>query len=80
MQEDLTIRNLAKKIINDFKYSVKDKTDLLLELNAIQWSNTGTDSTKAEKQKVKSDCKYIFKQIQTIDKELGDELLWDLKS
>ena len=71
MSEENTIRNLADKIISDYNLTVKEKTDNLLKLNAIQNSNLGIDSLKAEKVKVKSDSKYIFKQIQTIDNKLG---------
>mgnify|MGYP001488631274 FL=1 len=71
MSEENTIRNLADKIISDYNLTVKEKTDNLLKLNAIQNSNLGIDSLKAEKVKVKSDSKYIFKQIQTIDSKLG---------
>tara|TARA_R100001163_G_C5067318_1_gene206338 strand:- start:1137 stop:1379 length:243 start_codon:yes stop_codon:yes gene_type:complete len=71
MSEENTIRNLADKIISDYNLTVKEKTDNLLKLNAIQNSNLGIDSLKAEKVKVKADSKYIFKQIQTIDNKLG---------
>ncbi len=71
MSEENTIRNLADKIISDYNLTVKEKTDNLLKLNAIQNSNLGIDSLKVEKIKVKSDSKYIFKQIQTIDNKLG---------
>jgi ribonuclease HI len=71
MSEENTIRNLADKIISDYNLTVKEKTDNLLKLNTIQHSNLGIDSLKAEKAKVKSDSKYIFKQIQTIDNKLG---------
>tara|TARA_B100001559_G_scaffold302606_1_gene290503 strand:- start:356 stop:598 length:243 start_codon:yes stop_codon:yes gene_type:complete len=71
MSEENTIRNLADKIISDYNLTVKEKTDNLLKLNAIQNSNLGIDSLKVEKVKVKADSKYIFKQIQTIDNKLG---------
>ena len=71
MSEENSIRNLADKIISDYNLTVKEKTDNLLKLNAIQNSNLGIDSLKVEKIKVKSDSKYIFKQIQTIDNKLG---------
>lgn len=65
------VRDLADKIISDYNLTVKERTDNLLKLNAIQNSNLGIDSLKVEKVKVKSDSKYIFKQIQTIDNKLG---------
>ena len=77
-QEEKTIRDLAEKIAKDFNLSVKSRTDLLLELDAIQYTNLGIDSLKAEKAKVKSDSKYIYKQIKGIDEVIGKELLHHL--
>jgi hypothetical protein len=51
MEEDLTIRKLANKIATDFALSVKERTDMILELDAIQYTNLGIDSTKSEKKK-----------------------------
>ena len=67
MSEDLTIRKLAEKIAKDFQLSVKERTDTILELDAIQYTNLGVDSTKAEKNKVKSDSKHLYKQIKGIN-------------
>ena len=64
MSEDLTIRNLAEKIAKDFQLSVKDRTDSILELDAISYTNLGIDSTKSEKNKVKSDSKHLYKLIK----------------
>lgn len=75
MTEDLTIRNLAEKIAKDFALSIKERTDYLLELDANQYTNLGTDSTKTEKNKVKSDSKYIYKQIKGIDEPTGKLLI-----
>jgi|TARA_E500000318_G_C3492803_1_gene185117 hypothetical protein len=75
MNEDLTIRNLAQKIAKDFALSIKERTDLLLELDANQYTNLGIDSTKTEKTKVKSDSKFLYKQIKGIDERTGKMLL-----
>jgi len=75
MSEEMTIRNLALKIAEDFQLTVKERTDNLLQLDAIQYTNLGTDSLKSEKVKVKSDSKYIYKQIKTIDPALGESLI-----
>ena len=42
----------------------------------------GTDSTKAEKEEVKRKSIDIYRTIKTLDKKLGDELLYseDLKT
>ncbi len=75
MSEDLTIRKLAEKIAKDFQLSVKERTDTILELDAIQYTNLGVDSTKAEKNKVKSDSKHLYKQIKGINETDGKLLL-----
>jgi len=75
MSEDLTIRKLAEKIAKDFALSIKQRTDYLLELDANQYTNIGIDSTKTEKNKVKSDSKYIYKQIKGIDEPTGKLLI-----
>ena len=49
--EDTTIRQLAEKIAKDFAISVKERTDLLLQLDANQYTNLGTDSLVSEKKK-----------------------------
>jgi hypothetical protein len=75
MEEDLTIRKLAEKIAADFALSVRERTDRILELDAIQYQNLGIDSTKAEKTKVKSDSKYLYKQIKGFNDHDGKLLL-----
>jgi uncharacterized lipoprotein YehR (DUF1307 family) len=80
MEEDLTIRKLANKIATDFALSVKERTDMILELDAIQYTNLGIDSTKAEKKKVKSDSKHIYRQIKGFNEHDGNLLLNHLDS
>lgn len=75
MSENIVIQNLTNKIINDFKLTVKEKTDNLLQLDAIQYTNLGIDSTKVEKNKVKKNSKYIYKQIESINKPFGKLLI-----
>jgi len=69
------IRRLADKIINDFNLTVKDRSDELLKLDAIQYTNLGADSTKSEKKEVKANSKYIYKKIGEIDAESGKILI-----
>ena len=71
----MTIRKLAEKIALDFQLTIKDRTDAILELDATQYSNLGTDSTKTEKKKVKNDSKYLYKLIKTFNTEDGNLLL-----
>jgi hypothetical protein len=75
MSEDITIKQLAEKIAKDFALSIKERTDLLLELDANQYTNLGIDSLISEKKKVKSDSKYIYKQIKGIDESTGKLLI-----
>jgi hypothetical protein len=69
------IRRLADKIINDFNLTVKDRSDELLKLDAIQYTNLGLDSSKTEKKEVKANSKYIYKKIEEIDPESGKHLI-----
>lgn len=78
--EDLTIRKLAEKIVKDFQLSVKDRTDAILEMDAISYTNLGIDSTKTEKNKVKSDSKYLYKLIKGFNETDGKLLLNHLDS
>ena len=71
----MTIRNLALKIAADYQRTVNDRTNDLLQLDAIQYTNLGIDSLKSEKKKVKSDSKFIYKQIKSIDTTLGEALI-----
>ena len=75
MTEDLTIRKLAEKIAKDFQLSVKERTDSILELDAIQYQNLGIDSTKTEKKKVKSDSKYLYRLVRGFNESDGNLLL-----
>ena len=78
--EDLTIRKLAEKIAKDFQLSVKDRTDAILEIDAISYTNLGIDSSKTEKNKVKSDSKYLYKLIKGFNETDGKLLLNHLDS
>ncbi|OUX82256.1 MAG: hypothetical protein CBC03_17405 [Pseudoalteromonas sp. TMED43] len=78
MSEEQTIRKLAEKIAKDFQLSVKQKTDSILEIDQIQYQNLGVDSKNFERKKVKSDSKYLYKLIQSFNKEDGNLLLKSL--
>ena len=75
MNEDMTIRKLAEKIAIDFQLSVKERTDAILQLDAIQYTNLGIDSTKTEKNKVKSDSKHLYILIKIFNVTDGNLLL-----
>jgi len=76
--EDTTIRKLAETIIKDFKLTVRDRVDSVLELDAISYQNLGIDSSKLEKNKVKADSKYLYKLISSIDSTTGKQLIYTL--
>jgi hypothetical protein len=66
----------------EFKtWTNKDKIDKLLEIDCSLYAHLGTDSTRAEKDEVKRRSIEIYRIIKTLDKQLGDELLYseDLK-
>ena len=56
------VRLLADKIIKDFTLTVKDRTDELLKLDAIQYTNLGLESSKEERKGVKANSKYIYRK------------------
>ena len=74
----MRIRKLAENIIKDFNISIKDRVDAVLELDAISYQNLGTDSTKTEKNKVKSDSKYLYRLIKGIDEQTGKLLIKEI--
>ena len=80
MPEDLTIRKLAEKIATDFALSIKERTDMILELDPIQYTNFGIDWIIGEKKKVKSDSKYLYRQIKGFNEVDGKLLLNHLDS
>ena len=75
MSEEMAIRKLGEKIIKDFELTIRDRVDAVLELDAIQYTNLGVDSTKAEKRQVKSDSKYLYRLIKGIDEQTGSLLI-----
>ena len=56
----------VQKIKNYKTWSLKKKVDALLEIDAIQYTNLGIDSTSAEKKKVKTISRKIYKAISAI--------------
>lgn len=72
---NINIRELSENIAKDFELSVKERTDKILELDANQYTNLGVESTKAERNKVKADSKFIYKQIKGFNEIDGNLLL-----
>tara|TARA_R100001443_G_scaffold113436_1_gene128091 strand:+ start:9403 stop:9642 length:240 start_codon:yes stop_codon:yes gene_type:complete len=56
----------------------KQKIDQLLHIDCNLYANLGTDSTKDEKDEVKRKSLIIYRLIKTLDRKLGDELLYSM--
>lgn len=69
------IRKTADKIAGYKTVTAREKVDRLLHLNAIQYTNLGIDSSKAERKAAESNSRYIYRKIKGIDKGLGSMLL-----
>ena len=65
----------VEKIYNCKVLSDKEKVDQLLEMDSIQYTNCGTDSTDTEKAIVKENSLLIYNVIKKIDLRLGNTLL-----
>ena len=52
------------RIAEAYQKTVKERIDLLLEMDATQYTNLGSDSTKNEKVEVKKNSKVIYKAIK----------------
>ena len=76
MKED--IKEKAEEYARDFALSIQERTDKLLKLDCTEYTNLGSDSTKAEKLEVKRNSKFIYKQIKGIDETSGNLLLKSL--
>ena len=70
-----------EKFIEFKTWTDKQKIDKLLEIDCSLYAHLGTDSTRSEKDEVKRRSLEIYRTIKTLDKKLGDELLYseDLK-
>ena len=71
----MTIKEQALKIAQDFNISIKERVDMLLEIDANMYTNLGSDSPKTEKEEVKKNSKAIYRMIKGIDEQSGNLLL-----
>ena len=62
----MDIEDRIRKIQNYKTWSLKKKVDALLEIDAIQYTNLGIDSSKTEKKQVKTISRKIYKAISSI--------------
>lgn len=65
---------IVDKILN-YTYSKRKKIDKLLELDANQYCNSGTDSTISHKQQIRKNSRYIYRAIQKLNYEMGKKFL-----
>tara|TARA_A100001201_G_scaffold35987_1_gene37981 strand:- start:1018 stop:1272 length:255 start_codon:yes stop_codon:yes gene_type:complete len=72
---DMNIREQVDKILNYKTVSNEEKIDRLLFINADQYCNLGTESSKTDRQKAEINSRYIYRAIKTIDLYLGSFLL-----
>ena len=63
------------KIKNYKTVSSKDKVDKLLFIDATQYTNLGTESTKTERHTAEVNSRYIYRAIKQLDKRTGELLL-----
>jgi hypothetical protein len=69
------MREEILRIAEDYNKSVIQRVNELLEIDAIMYTNLGSDSTKAEKQEVKKNSRIIYRAIKDLDLETGKLLL-----
>jgi len=74
--------NDIDKILEFKTWDTKQKVDELLRIDAAMYCNLGTDSTKQERAKVKSNSRLIYLAIKKLDRSSGEMFLrcQDLKS
>ena len=77
MQKE-NIKEKAENYARDFALSIQQRTDALLKMDCFQYTNLGSDSTKAERLEAKKNSKFIYKQIKGIDETSGNLLLKSL--
>jgi hypothetical protein len=64
-----------EKIIEFKSWSKKRKVDTLLAIDADLYCNLGTESSKTERENVKTRSRKIYRLIKTIDEYSGKLLL-----
>jgi hypothetical protein len=69
------MREEILRIAEDYQKTVIERVNELLEIDAIMYTNLGSDSTKAEKQEVKKNSRIIYRAIKDLDLETGKLLL-----
>tara|TARA_R100001377_G_scaffold84562_1_gene68389 strand:+ start:363 stop:596 length:234 start_codon:yes stop_codon:yes gene_type:complete len=68
-------KQIEDNIYESTEISALEKIDKLLEMDATQYTNLGIESTKHEKQIVKSNSRSLYNTILKLDNKLGTTLL-----
>lgn len=63
------------RIAEAYQKTVIERINQLLELDAIQYTNLGSESTKAQKLEVKKNSRIIYRAIKDLDLDTGKLLL-----
>ena len=63
------------KIAAEYQKTVIERIDQLLEIDAIQYQNLGSESSKADKLEVKKNSRFIYRTIKDLDTNTGKLLL-----
>ena len=64
-----------KRIAEAYQKTVQERIDLLLEMDANQYTNLGSDSSKAEKTEVPPTSTVLSRTLQELDEYTGKLLL-----
>jgi len=67
--------NNIDKILSYKTWKTRRKVDALLEMDCIQYTRLGIDSSKKEKEEVRRNSRKIYKAIKTLDNRMGSEFL-----
>jgi len=67
--------NNIDKILSYKTWKTRRKVDALLEMDCIQYTRLGIDSSKKEKEEVRKNSRKIYKAIKTLDNRMGSEFL-----
>ena len=67
--------DIIDKIYNYTSLSDKDKIDRMLEIDANQYCNSGTDTTKTERETIRKNSRYIYRTIAKINPAMGKNFL-----
>ena len=70
------ISYFIEKILGYKTYTNRQKIDALLELDANQYCNLGSDSTKTDRNEAKKQSRAIYRAIKQLDNRVGDRLLF----